>query len=31
MVDDVVEFLDKNRIKYKTLHDGDVIIEEINM
>ena len=30
MIENVVDYLEKNKIKYKTLHDGDVIIEEIN-
>lgn len=30
MIDDCVEYCDKHNIKYKTLHDGDVIIAEID-
>lgn len=28
LIDDSVEYCEKNNIKYKTLHDGDVIIEK---
>ncbi len=28
LIDDCVEYCDKHNIKYKTLHDGDVIIED---
>lgn len=30
-IDKVVEYLKKNQIKYQTLHDGDVVIEEGNI
>lgn len=30
LVDNVVDYFNKNNIKYKTLKDGDVIIENIN-
>lgn len=29
LIDDSVEYCDKNNIKYKTLHDGDVIILDL--
>lgn len=29
MIDDVVEYLNQNNVKYKTLQDGDVIIENL--
>ena len=31
MIDNVVDYLNEHQIKYKTLHDGDVIIEERNI
>lgn len=31
LIDDAVEYCNKNNIKYKTLHDGDVIIEDIEL
>ena len=30
LIDDCVAYCDKNSIKYKTLHDGDVIIAEVD-
>ena len=30
LIDDCVAYCDKHNIKYKTLHDGDVIIEDTN-
>ena len=30
LIDDCVEYCEKNGIRYKTLHDGDVFISEIN-
>ena len=30
LIDDCVAYCDKHNIKYKTLHDGDVIIAEID-